>query len=183
MSDKQWYENTGYEGTKTPKQYWTVNGKKYYDEDKAKEAAGIGAKKTQPKPERMKPIEISPERKKAEEALKADAKRESIRDIKKKFPDGYRKMVDDAKAEKEKTKTPPKAPPKTPPTGTPITQPPFVPSKSKKGAPKKSVGITAAKFRKMKQFEFAPVSLTEEWEQDGYTVAQAEKAWKKYQSK
>jgi len=85
-------------------EYWQIPGsdKKYRKKD---EALGVGSKtepKKKPKTEkRMKPIEISPERKKAEKALKMAAKKMALKDIKKKFPRGYDKMVGEAKKRKK----------------------------------------------------------------------------------
>ena len=102
MADKlkQGFDNYG--------EYWQVSGneKKFRNKE---DALKIGhkvepTKKLKPKSEeRMKPIEISPERKKADEALsnyKMDAKRLAIRDIKKKFPEGHKAVVEKAKENK-----------------------------------------------------------------------------------
>jgi len=89
------------------------------DDIKLKTAKGSGEKKKKRKPESsniLKDVRAEAARRassslrhgvglahpkpeeKAGEALKKEAKRLSIRDIKKKFPEGHKKMVDDAKS-------------------------------------------------------------------------------------
>ena len=161
---------------------YMYDGKAYPSKEAAEKAKNeYKAGKKTPK------IETSNIYKKAKDVIEekpdmTDVKRLAIRDIKKKFPEGHKAVVEKAKAKRTVSGS--------------NRQLELAMKKKKegdakenkagqKGAPKKSVGLNARQFKRIfdKEDTIVPVHLFELWEQEGYSEKQARDAWEKYKNK